>query len=233
MPREKIVRHVEREFHRYTEDEWTLLKNLRIRTIKILRILKQAGIRAFVHGSVARGDISDSSDIDIHIPVQIPSYKLDLIDDLQFTDHRIMMGTPNSTIRAVLSLQDDTNISFPLCPPTEREDEFYRFSGYLYLKDLNLNRRIAGVTKKLLLIEPEEEGYWFSSIIANRKKAIQILSLSQRMIDERIRVLSRRDKIGRTGLFLDYSLSPVENFEQALKSLADRNVIVRRMLKRK
>lgn len=233
MPREKIVRHVGREFHRYSEDEWNLLKNLRITTIEILKILEYTGIKAFVHGSVARGDISDTSDIDIHIPVQVPSYKLDLIDDLQFTDHRIMMGTPNSTIRAVLSLQDDINISFPLCAPNEREDEFYRFSGYLYLKDLHLNRRKVGVTKKLLLIEPEEEGYWFSSISANKKKAIQILSLSQRMIDERIRVLSRRDKIGRTGLFLDYSLSSNENFEQALKSIADRNVIVRRLLKRR
>ncbi|UCG01010.1 MAG: nucleotidyltransferase domain-containing protein [Candidatus Heimdallarchaeota archaeon] len=233
MPREKIVKHVGREFHSYTEDEWILLERLRRTAIKILEILEQKGISGFIHGSVARGDVCETSDIDIHIPVQIPSYKLDLIDDLQFTDHRIMMGTPNSTIRGVLSLQDEINISFPLCHPTEREEEFYRFSGYLYLKDLHLNQRIAGVTKKLLLIEPEKEGYWFSSISTNKNKVIQILSLSQRMIDERIRVLSRRDKVGRTGLFLNYGLSPNENFEQALKSIADRNVIVRRMLKRK
>ncbi|MHA2202785.1 MAG: nucleotidyltransferase domain-containing protein [Candidatus Hodarchaeales archaeon] len=233
MPREKIVRQVGREYHRYAEDEWKLLKKLRKTAIRILKILEQTGITAFIHGSTARGDISETSDIDIHIPVQIPSYKLDMIDDFHFTDHKIMMGTPNSIIRAVLSLQDEIEISFPLCTPTEREDEFYRFSGYLYLKDLYCNRRIVGVTKKLLLIEPEEDGYWFSSIITNKKKAIQILSISQRMIDERIRVLSRRDKIGRTGLFLNYSLSPDENFEQALKSIADRNVIVRRLLKRR
>ena len=84
-----------------------------------------------------------------------------------------------------------------------------------------------------MLIEPEEEGYWFSSVNTNKKRTIQVLSLSQRMIDERIRVLSRRDKIGRTGLFLDHSLAPNENFEQALKGLADRNVIVRRMMRRR
>lgn len=233
MPREKITRNIGHEFHPYTQDEWNQLKKLRESAIRILRILEIAGITAFVHGSVARGDVTDTSDIDIHIPIQIPSYKLELIDDFQFSDRRIMMGTPNSTIRALLVLQDDRNISFPLSAPNEREDEFYRFSGYLYLKDLLINRRIAGVTKKLLLIEPEEKGYWVSSISANKKKAIQVLSLSQRMIDERIRVLSRRDKIGRTGLFLDYSLSPSENFEQALKSLADRNVIVRRLVKRR
>lgn len=233
MPREKIVRHIGREFHQYSNGEWNLLRKYRKKTIRILEILELTGIKAFVHGSVARGDINDASDIDIHIPVQIPSFKLDLIDELHFTDHRILMGTPNSSIRAVLSLQDDLTISFPLCTPNEREDEFYRFSGFLYLKDLDFNQRIAGVTKQLLLIEPEEEGYWYSSVNTNKKRAIQVLSLSQRMIDERIRVLSRRDKIGRTGLFLDHSLAPNENFEQALKDLADRNVIVRRMMRRR
>ncbi|UCG90358.1 MAG: nucleotidyltransferase domain-containing protein [Candidatus Heimdallarchaeota archaeon] len=233
MPREKILRNVGREFHQYTEKEWKLLKEFRKKAIEILEILEHAGIKAFVHGSVARGDINEASDIDIHIPIQIPSFKLDLIKDMQFTDHQIMMGTPNSTIRAVLSLKDSLTISFPLSNPVEREDEFYRFSGLLYLEDLLLNRRVAGVTKQLLLIEPEEEGYWYFSIDSNKKRAIQILSLSQRIIDERIRVLTRRDKLGRTGLFLDYSLTPDENFESALKNLADRNVIVRRMLKRR
>ena len=233
MPREKIARNIDHEFHYYTPDEWNQLKKIRESAIRILKILENVGITAFVHGSVARGDISDTSDIDIHIPIQIPSYKLDLIEVFQFTDRRIMMGTPNSTIRAVLVLHNDSNISFPLSAPSEREDEFFHFSGHIYLKDLQNNRRIAGVTKKLLLIEPKEEGYWISSVITSKKKAIQLLSLSQRIIDERIRVLSRRDKIGRTGLFLEYSLSPEENFEQALKSIADSNVIVRRMLKRR
>ena len=233
MPREKITTNIGQEFHLYTQNEWNQLKKLRDSAIRVLKILENVGITGFVHGSVARGDITESSDIDIYIPIQIPSYKLDVIEDFHFTEQKIVMGTPNSTIRAILSLEDEIDISFPLCAPTEREDEFYRFSGYLYLKDLQLNMRKAGVTKKLLLIEPEEKGYWISSLIANKKKAIQLLSISQRMIDERIRVLSRRDKIGRTGLFLDYSLSPEENFEQALKSIADSNVIVRRMLKRR
>ncbi|MFX1547789.1 MAG: hypothetical protein ACFFCU_16420 [Promethearchaeota archaeon] len=233
MPREKIVRHTGREFHRYTEDEWSLLKKFRKHAIHILDILEQTKIKGFVHGSVARGDINDTSDIDIHIPIQIPSFKLDLIDDLQFIDRRIIMGTPNSTIRGILSTHDEITISFPLTIPNEREDEFFRFSGLLYSDDLKMDRRVAGVTKQLLLIEPEEEGYWLSSIIKYKSKAIRILSISQRIIEERIRVLDRRDQIGRTGVFLDHTLAPNENFEHVLKSLADKNVIVRRMVKRK
>ncbi len=233
MPREKVVRHVGREFHYYNDEERTLLSKFRKKSVHLLEILEHNGIKAFVHGSVARGDVNRSSDIDVHIPIQIPSFKLDLIDDFEFANRRIMMGTPNSTIRGLLTVHDGITVSFPLSPPNEREDEFYRFSGLLYLEDLLLNKRIAGVTKQLLLIEPEEEGYWISSLKAYKKKAIQVLSISQRMIDERIRVLSRRDKIGRTGLLLDYSLNPEENFEQALKTLADNNIIVRRMLKRR
>ena len=233
MPREKVVKDVGREFHLYNDEERTLLTQLRKKSIYVLENLEYHRIKAFVHGSLARGDVNSSSDIDIHIPIQIPSFKLDLIDDFKFASRRIMMGTPNSTIRGLLSVSDNLTVSFPLSAPTEREDEFYLFSGLLYLEDLRLNKRIAGVTKQLLLIEPEKDGYWFSSLEANKKKAIQLLSISQRMIDERIRVLSRRDKIGRTGILIDYSLNPEENFEHALKNLADNNIIVRRMLKRR
>ncbi len=233
MPREKVVRYIGREYHSYSDDERELLTKFRTKTIKMLEILEDAGIKAFVHGSVARGDVSSESDIDIHIPVQIPSFQLDIIENFEFANRRILMGTPNSTIRGVLSIHDDITISFPLSTPNEREDEFYIFSGLLHLEDLIFNRRIAGVTKQLLLIEPDGEGYWVSSIIENKRKAIQVLSLSQRIIDERIRVLTRRDKIGRTGLLIDHSLNPDENFEHALKLIADRNTIVRRMLKRR
>jgi len=124
------------------------------------------------------------------------------------------------------------SISFLLSPPREREVEFYKFSGLLYLSDLLNNKRIAGVSKQLLLIEPEGDGYWISSVFTNKKKTIHALSISQRIIDERIRVLTRRDKVGRTGLFLEYTLTPHENFEQALKQIADKNVIVRRKIRR-
>ncbi len=233
MPREKVIRDVGREFHHYNDEERNLLSHFRKKTIHVLENLEYNKIKAFVHGSVARGDVNSSSDIDVHIPIQIPSFKLDLIDDFKFASRRIMMGTPNSTIRGLLSVHDNLTISFPLSAPTEREDEFYLFSGLLYLEDLLLNKRTAGVTKQLLLVEPENDGYWISSLKAYKKKAIQLLSISQRMIDERIRVLSRRDKIGRTGLLVDYSLNPEENFEHALKNLADNKIIVRRILKRR
>ena len=54
----------------------------------------------------------------------------------------------------------------------------------------------------------------------------------ERIIDERIRVLTRRDKVGRTGLLLDYSIPPTLNFEQALHHLSSQNPIVRNKIRR-
>ncbi|MFX0084917.1 MAG: nucleotidyltransferase domain-containing protein [Candidatus Hodarchaeota archaeon] len=232
FPREKVVRNIEQQYHDYTEEEKQILSELRERALEILHTLENNSIHAFVHGSIARGDISQTSDIDIYIPIKVPSYQIDLVDEFAKADRQIIMGTPNSVIKAVLTKHDGVSISFPLSQPKERESEFYKFSGLLYLEDLLQERRIAGVNKKLLLIEPEGEGYWKSSVHANRKRTIEILGLSQRIIDERIRVLERRDIIGRTGMFLDYNLHPNENFDQALKKISDRNVIVRRVLNR-
>ncbi len=58
MPREKVVRDVEHEYHDYTEEELKILCELRERALEILYTLENKTIRAFVHGSIARGDIA-------------------------------------------------------------------------------------------------------------------------------------------------------------------------------
>lgn len=233
MPKEKIVRNIEREFHEYTEEENRIFLDLRVKAKSMLNLLEKNGMKAFVHGSIARGDVSQTSDIDIYIPIQIPSFRIDVLDEFVNTDKHIIMGTPNSMIKGVIIKSEIISISFPLSSPKEREGEFFKFSGMLYLDDLLNEKRVAGVNKKLFLIEPEDDGYWISSVLENKKRAMQKIGLSQQIIDERIRVLERRDSIGRTGIFIDYLLSPDENFEQALKKITDKNVLVRRKLKRK
>jgi len=232
MPREKIERNIELEFHNYTDEEENIFLDLRERAKSILYLLEKNGIKAFVHGSLARGDIHQTSDIDIYIPIQIPSFRIDLMDEFVNADRHIIMGTPNSMIKGVLVKHERVSISFPLSSPKERESEFFKFSGLLHLDDLSHEKRVAGVNKKLFLIEPEEGGYWVSSVLENKRRAIEVLGLSQQIIDERIRVLERRDAIGRTGIFIDYLLLPDENFEQALKKITDKNALVRRKLKR-
>ncbi len=232
MPREKVIRDITRKFHHYNEEEHTLLHRLRDKAKFYLVKLEERDIKAFIHGSVARGDVTSTSDIDIFIPYNISSFRLDIIDIFKNADRRIIMGTPNSNIKGLLTLSENISISFPLTPPTEREVEFYKFSGSVFLDDILTNRYFPGVTKQLLLIEPANDGYWYSSILNDKNRAIDLLKISQQMVDERIRVLLRRDKIGRTGKFLDHHLSPDDNFEQTLTQLSSRNIIIRRKLQR-
>ncbi|NHJ02461.1 MAG: hypothetical protein EAX86_10025 [Candidatus Heimdallarchaeota archaeon] len=230
MPKEKIKRSIDREHHTYTEGERRIFLQLRERSMELLETLQKIGYKAFIHGSVARGDVTESSDIDIHIPIQIPSFKLDILHEFNNSKRRILVGTPNSVIKGWIERDDGVTLTFPLSRPKERELEFYIFSGHLYLSGLQKKIRIAGVNKNLLLIEPTENGFWASSIIENPERVIQVLKISQRIVDERIRVLTRRDAIGRTGIVLDYTLNPEENFEQALRYIADRNRIIRKII---
>jgi predicted nucleotidyltransferase len=232
MPREKVIIDISRNFHQYNAEERSLLKRIRDKAKIVLLKLEEQGIKAFVHGSVARGDVTSTSDIDVFIPYNVSSFRFDLIDLFTNAERRIIMGTPNSNIKGLITLSDNISVSFLLTPPTEREVEFYKFSGSVYLTDIQTNKFVPGVTKQLLLIEPVNNGYWYSSILANKKRAINCLQISQQMIDERIRVLTRRDKIGRTGKFLDHLLSPDDNFEQTLHHLSSQNVIIRRKLQR-
>ena len=95
MPREKIARNIGKDFHRHTEKEKQILTQLRKTSISYLQLLKENGLSAFIHGSVARGDVNQASDIDIHIPYLLPSFRIDVIDEFVSSERRIIMGNPN------------------------------------------------------------------------------------------------------------------------------------------
>jgi len=48
---------------------------------------------------------------------------------------------------------------------------------------------------------------------------------------DRVHALLRRDKVGRTGVYIERELTPEETFEMVLKQLADKNPAVRRRLR--
>ncbi|MHA1628204.1 MAG: nucleotidyltransferase domain-containing protein, partial [Candidatus Baldrarchaeia archaeon] len=89
---------------------------------------------------------------------------------------------------------------------------------------------VPGVDKRLILIEPTVKGHIESSIIGRESEVAKILGVSVDIIKERINVLLRRDKIGRTGVYLKRELSPHETFGEVLKKIADRDPIVRRRI---
>ena len=115
-----------------------------------------------------------------------------------------------------------------MCEIKKKEEEFYHFGGALTYKEMKEKKRVCGVNKKLLLIIPTESGHIESSIIGKESETAKLLNLSINTVQERIKVLSRRDKIGRTGVYLQRVLAPEENFGEVLKKIIDKDVNVRR-----
>jgi predicted nucleotidyltransferase len=91
--------------------------------------------------------------------------------------------------------------------------------------------RINGVDKRLMIIEPTVRGHIERSIMGREEEIARILKISVNTVLDRIRVLTRRDKVGRTGRFIEIELLPNETFESKLKKLTDENPAVRRRLR--
>ncbi|MBS7655786.1 nucleotidyltransferase domain-containing protein [Candidatus Bathyarchaeota archaeon] len=217
----------------YDSDTWNLLKKLREESKKVMNALQAAGLKAMVHGSVARGDVDAYSDIDIIIPYVTPSHKIEAA--LTFNNFiiyfkKMSQATPSHTIKAHLYLDpfEKTSVTFPLIPFKDLELEFYKFGGLASLNDLIINKRVPGCSKKLTFIEPTLKGHKEFSIIGRESEVAKRLNVSVDIIIERVRVLTRRDKVGRTGVFLDKKLKIDESFEHALKKLMDSNPAIRR-----
>ncbi len=235
MVREKVWRIVEYREIVYTSEHWKLLRRLRREAIGILEALYRAGIEAYVHGSIARGDVWSGSDVDVIIPYTVPSYRVEYaLENSGYTikARYIVVATPSSTPKAYIALDDLEKrvVSYPLAKLLPREQEFYRFGGILSLNELKMDKRVPGVDKRLVLIEPTKLGHRESPVIGREDVVANILGVSVDTVLERVRVLTRRDRVGRTGVFVKYVLGFDETFESALEEIARKNHWVRRVL---
>lgn len=235
MPREKVVRVSDIREVVYDEARWNILKTKRLKALKIMEVLSRFRLYSIVHGSIARGDVTEKSDIDIFIPYYIPSYIVELaLESIGLKPYTklIVQATPTHAIKAyiILDQSEETIVSFPLVKLKERELEFYKFGGQLDLEGLKKNLRVPGVDKRLILIKPTRRGHIEIPVIGRESEVASILGISVETVMERVRVLTRRDEKGRTGVFVKYELSPDESFEEALYKLINRNPLVRRQV---
>ena len=181
-----------------------------------------------VYGSLARGDVHKGSDIDIVIPYVVPSCLLEIcLESLRIFERRLTQATPWHLIKGVIEVPDAT-ITFPMVEPTRIEYEFYRFGGFLGLEALSKDERVPGVDKRLVCIEPTKRGHSELSICGREHEIAKKLNVSIDIVSERVKVLQRRDKLGRTGIFLNKALHPDETFEEVLKILTSTNTQLRR-----
>jgi predicted nucleotidyltransferase len=218
----------------YDTRRWTLLSQLRTKAVDIIEKLNACHLRSIVHGSIARGDVSKTSDIDVFLPDPPSSFIIETSleqSGFRVNNRTVVQATPIYALKGHIELDPQTSLSFPLVKMRPVEKDFYRFGGEASLSLLKEEKRVLGVDKRLMLIEPTKEGHVESAVVGREEEVANRLGVSLNTVFDRVHALIRRDEIGRTGVFIQKEVAPDETFEQALKNLAYQNQAVRRRIK--
>ncbi len=219
----------------YTEDHWRLLKLKRDKVVRILRALEPVAPDAIVHGSVARGDVTPSSDIDIVIPRPVQpglvEYYLEKAG-FQVLYREIVQATPSYIPKVYFYLdeKEEQVVSVPLAPLRPREREFYKWGGELDLKGLISGVRVPGVNKQLMLIIPTERGHVQVEVRGREGLVARMLGVSIDTVLERVRVLTRRRLVGKTGVFLKVRVERDQNIDEVIADIMKEKKMFRRRI---
>ena len=219
----------------YTDTQWAQLATLRQQAITLMATLEPIGVAPLIHGSISRGDVSESSDVDIYLSQVLPSFTVELAltqANYQIIHRELVHATPFHAIKAHIYLPNNSVVTFPLTSPSPSELDFYRFGGSLGRKDLEEERRVPGVDKRLMLIEPTQTGHTSTPVVGNEELVAKRVGVNIKIVEERVKILMRRDTVGRTGVYLKRHLAPDETFEAVLKHVADRDPVVRRRVQK-
>jgi len=230
----KPVKRADKAEVTYSEKHWKLLQRLREEAVEIMAPLEKASLNCVTHGSIARGDVSANSDIDVFIPNPSGSFLIESAVEragLTVNQRILVQATPSYAAKGYIELDPQRVVSFPLMKMRSLERDFYRFGGEVTLQTLKEKKRAVGVDKRLMLIEPTDQGHIESSIVGRENAVAKLLNVSVETVLDRVHALLRRDEVGRTGVFIKRELGPDETFEMVLQRLVDENPAVRRRLK--
>jgi len=217
----------------YSSDRWLLLERFRKQTLRIMEHLEKIHVETLVHGSIARGDVSKKSDIDIFIPTQVSSFTVETtLEKARIPINRrlVVQATPTYAMKAHIEIDDSTSVTFPLMKLRKVEREFYKFGGEANFDSVMKGLRTSGVDKCLMLIEPTEKGHSESTVVGREEHVAKTLGITMETVLDRVHALLRRDEVGRTGVFIEQEVAPNETFEMVLRRLARENPAVRRRL---
>jgi hypothetical protein len=232
MPRNNVlIEHQAKVL--YDNEQWDLLNEKRKTAQNILNIFHSLNLEPYIYGSVARGDVHSTSDIDVIFFQRVPPYKIEYLlnqNGYEKYSREIIMATPMDSIKLYIYLSELESITIPLTKFDKTSLEFYDFGGKVSLSQIEKDIRVPGVDKRLVYIKPIKKGHKEFSIINREHIIAKELNISLDTVNERKSVLMRREKYGRTGVFLKRELSYEESPEAVLKRIANKNSIVRRKL---
>jgi len=222
----------------YDENHWRILREKRLKGIRILGALRKCGIDiAIVHGSIARGDVDIDSDVDVSLLKPYPYGLAKLcLESNGFKIYSIVViqPTPRHTPKIYLYLDhlEEQSISIPIVELEPIEIEYYRFSGMATLNDLYMDRRVCGVNKELMFIEPTDRGHREFPVIGYEGYVAKRLGISINVVRDRVEALTRRAREGHTGLFIEREIPYFEEIEKAIEELCNENTLFRRRVER-
>ena len=231
----KPTKHEEYKEVTYSTLRWEQLKDLRSKAVWVMAALDAFHLYSLTHGSIARGDVKEGSDVDVFIPEVQNSFLVETALEkakIAINSRLIVQATPSYAMKAHIEIDEKTSVSFPLMEMRRVEREFYKFGGEVNITQLKANIRVAGVDKRLMLIEPTEKGHTESSVIGREEFTAKILGVAAETVLDRVHALVKRDTVGRTGVFVKRELMQNETFELALKKLSALNPAVRRRMKK-
>ena len=228
----KILRS-HNKFVEYTNQDWEILRKKREQALFLLKMFIKEGLNPYVIGSIARGDVHRDSDIDLIFPYVLSPFKIEYILSLNGFENyfrEIIMATPSDPLKMYIYISELESISFPLTKLDKKSLEFYNFGGKISYEQLKQEVRLPGIDKRLVLIEPIDNGHHETSIIGNEHLVAKKVNVSLDTVLEREKVLLKREKVGKTGVFIKKQIDIGESSEEILKNLAKNKRIVRKKL---
>ncbi len=227
MPREPIVRHRDGKLVRYPPERFELLAAKRALSVPFLRALPGD---SRLYGSLARGDVRPGSDVDIAVPFGTNSFAVEMAlsrAGKSATQRLLVQATPNAVIKALWDFGQVT-VSLPLTRPSPVEEGFAGFAGAVSLPQVEASVRVPGIDKRLMLIGPAPEGHLEQSVDDRTDECARLLGIDPQVILARVRVLRRRSRTGRTGVFLTRVIGDDDTPESALARVTASSPAVRR-----
>jgi predicted nucleotidyltransferase len=221
----------------YDERRWRILAEKREKALAVMKaIIRLLRLPVITHGSIARGDVREDSDVDIVI-LETPR-PLGLVDlaletaGFEVVKRVIVQATPGYTPKVYyyLDWREEVVVSYPLARLKPREREFYKWGGEIDVDGLKDNRRVPGVNKDLRLIVPKPWGHVEVSVRGREGLVARMLGISPDTVEERVRVLTRRREVGRTGVFIEREIPKGISVEEAVKRLALENKAFRKAI---